>query len=116
MKNLKSALRNVLETVSAVAVSLQDGKIVMSELIKIGYTAIGWMWIFKHLHDIKNDIDTSTEEGMKTMVEELKLEFDIPQEALENVIETSLSILLGLISLIWKKRDQIQTAKLVTKK
>lgn len=103
MESLKNALKKVLATITQVAKAYEDGKIVWREWIQIGVVAIGLVWIFKNLKEIKADIDGATAEGMKALVEELKLEFDIPQEQLEETIEQALSFILIIFSLIGKK-------------
>lgn len=100
MENLKKALSRVLATTSVVAKSYEDKKIVMTEWIKIGASAVGLTWVFKHLPEIKVDIDNATEESINKMMEELKVSFDIPQDKLEEVIEEALHILLTFITMI----------------
>lgn len=100
MENLKKAIGKVLATTEAVAKSYEDKKIVMTEWIKIGASAVGWTWIFKHIPEIKADFDSATEEGIVKMVEELKAEFDIPQDKLEEIIEEALQIILTFIVML----------------
>jgi hypothetical protein len=107
MENLKKALSRVLATTSTVAKAYEDKKIVMTEWIKIGASSVGLTWVFKHLPEIEADLANATEEGINKMMEELKLEFDIPQDKLEEVIEEGLHILLTFITMtgVLKKGD-----------
>ena len=111
MENLKNALKKVLATVAQVAKAYEDGKIVWKEWIQIGIVGIGLVWIFKNLKEIKADIDAATAEGMKALVEEIKVEFDIPQDQLEETIEQSLSFILLIFSLIGKKVPAMKLSK-----
>ena len=100
MENLKKALSRVLATTSVVAKAYEDKKIIMTEWIRIGASAVGLTWVFKHLPEIEVDLANATEEGVNKMMEELKIEFDIPQDKLEEVIEEGLHILLTFITMI----------------
>lgn len=107
MKNLKDALLKILATITQVAKAYADGKIIWKEWIVIGTTIVGWVWIFKNLKAIKADIDTATEEGMKNLIEEIKIEFDIPQDEIEETIEHALSIVLLIFSMVGKKVPEL---------
>lgn len=98
--NLKKALSKILDTVETVFVAYEDKKIVVTEWLKIGMSGVAWVWIFKHFPEIKADMDVAEEEEFKTMMEELKEEFDIPQDTLEMVIEHSLSIVLNFLAML----------------
>lgn len=114
MKNLEKALEKVLSTVETVAKAYEDKKIVPMEWIKIGGSAVMWTWIFKHLPEIKADIDTATEAGVTEMIERLKVKFDIPQDKLEETIEQALSVVLIFLVMVWGedglKKDETQVS------
>ena len=112
MENLKNALKKVLAVVEQVAKAYADGKVVWKEWIVIGTTALGLVWVFKNLKEIKADIDGATQEAMKAMIAEIKVEFDIPQEQLEETIEQALSFILLIFSLVGKK---VPALKVTTK-
>lgn len=103
MENLEKALTKVLQTVETVAKAYEDKKIVVTEWIKIGGSAVLWTWIFKNLDKIKADMDNATEEGMNVMIENLKVKFDIPQDQMEEVLEQALSIILNFLVMVWGK-------------
>jgi hypothetical protein len=114
MKNLEKALEKVLSTVETVAKAYEDKKIVPMEWIKIGRSAVMWTWIFKHLPEIKADMDTATEAGVTEMIERLKVKFDIPQDKLEEAIEQALSVVLIFLVMVWGedglKKDETQVS------
>jgi len=114
MKNLEKALEKVLSTVETVAKAYEDKKIVPMEWIKIGGSAVMWTWIFKHLPEIKADMDTATEAGVTEMIERLKVKFDIPQDKLEEAIEQALSVVLIFLVMVWGedglKKDETQVS------
>ncbi len=98
--SLQKGLSKILDTVETVFVSYEDKKIVVSEWLKIGMSGVGWVWIFKHLPEISEDMQTAEEEEFKTMMEVLKSEFDIPQDTIEVVIEHALSIILNFLAML----------------
>lgn len=105
--NLQKGLSKILETVETVFVAYEDKKINLMEWLKIGTTGVAWVWIFKHLVEIKADLESATEEDFKSMVEVLKEEFDIPQDGIEIVIEHALSIILNFLAMLdLKSKDQ----------
>lgn len=104
MENLHKAISKILATIMVLAKAYEDKKIVWSEWIQIGGTAIFWTWIFKHIPEIKADLEAATEESMLALMEKIKVEFDIPQDNVEEWIEQCLSIVLLFITMIDKKQ------------
>jgi hypothetical protein len=104
LENLKNALSKILATVTQVAKAQQDGKIVLTEWFQIGATVFGWIWIFKSLKLIKADLESgASAEDWANLNNDLKTEFDIPQDTLEDTIEQALSIVTLILSLVGKK-------------
>lgn len=103
MENLKKAILNVLSTLAKVASAYEDKKIVWNEWAKIGLSAISWVWIFKHIPEIKADIEGLNEEGVNEIMAEVKANFDIPQDQLEVIVEEVLNYLLLLVTMIEKQ-------------
>jgi hypothetical protein len=100
MENLTKALSKILDTVETVFKAYEDKKVNVSEWIKIGASAVGWIWIFKHLPEIKVDINNATEEGYNVLMETLKAEFDIPQDKFEDYFENALGVVVKLLILV----------------
>lgn len=115
MNNLHNGLSKVLSTITQVAKAYEDKKIIWSEWLKIGATVIGWIWLFKHLTEIKADIDTATEQSMSAMMEQIKVEFDIPQDALEETIEQALSIILTILTMVGKTVEMLALNNVIPK-
>ena len=111
MENLKNAIKKVLALVEQVAKAYADGKINWKEWFGIGVVATGLVWVFKNLKLIKADIDGATEDGMKALMEEVKAEFDIPQEALEETVEQVLSFIMLIFALVGKKVPMLKITK-----
>lgn len=100
MENLKKALNKILTTVEVVASAYEDKKINWAEWVKIGGSAIMWTWIFKNIPAIKEDLANATESGINEMMEQVKADFDIPQDKLEDTIEQALSVLLLFLTMM----------------
>jgi len=103
---LHKGLGKVLGTVEKVAIAYEDKKIVWTEWAGIGLTAVGWIWIFKNLPAIQEDLKSATEETMTALIEEIRVEFDIPQDKLEETIEQALSIILLFLAMLENKSLQ----------
>lgn len=116
MENLKKALLNILATIMQICLAYADGKINWGEWFKIAKTATGLVWIFKNLLAIKEDLNNATEAGINEMMADIKEEFDIPQDQLEETIEEALSILLLIFAMVGKRVPQLQVFAATRKK
>lgn len=105
MENLKKALSKLLNTTEAFAKAYEDKKISTGEWIGIAYSSTGLIWITKNLDKIFSDIKNATEDSFQAMLEQVKGEFDIPNDELEEKIEMALSVVLNIIVLVWGKEN-----------
>jgi len=105
MENLKKALSKVLNTFETIMKAYADKKISVGEWIGIFYTGIAWIWIFKNLDLIFEDVKNAQEAPFQQMMEELKAEFDIPQDEFEERFEQGLSLVMNIIVMVFGKGD-----------
>jgi len=105
MENLKKALSKVLNTFETIMKAYADKKISAGEWIGISYTGIAWIWIFKNLDLIFEDVKNAQEAPFQQMMEELKAEFDIPQDEFEERFEQGLSLVMNIIVMVFGKGD-----------
>lgn len=105
MTNLKKALSRVLNTFETIMKAYADKKINVGEWIGISYTGTAWVWIFKNLDLIFEDVKNSEEGPFQKMMEELKAEFDIPQDEFEERFEQALALVMNIIVIVFGKTD-----------
>jgi hypothetical protein len=108
MENLKKALSRVLHTFETIMKAYADKKISVGEWIGISYTGTAWIWIFKNLDLIFEDVKNAQEAPFQQMMEELKVEFDIPQDEFEERFEQALSLVMNIIVMVFGKADVSQ--------
>ena len=96
MENLKKAVIKVINTAEVVDQSLADNQLNWMEGVKIGASALAWVWIFKNIKVIIPEIVNLTDEDRIKLNEEVKTELDLRNDFVEAVVEQVVEVLLGL--------------------
>ena len=91
MENLFKAVTTIIKTAESVDKALQDDKVSIAEGIGIGITVIPWIGIFKNfdkiLADMKQWNDTSLEQTIQYVRDELQLSNPATEQIVEQAVE-----------------------------
>lgn len=96
MENLKKAVIKVINTAEVVDDSLADKKISFPEGVKIGASALAWVWIFKNIKVILPEIVNLTDEDRIKLNSDVQTELDLRNDVVEAIVEQVVEVLLGL--------------------
>ena len=109
MENLKKAVSKIIQTSMVVDKALEDKKVSIGEGMGIGLSAIGWMWIFRNFRAIVEDFNAMTEETVKLLIDDIKVELDLRNDVAEEVVEQALTIILNIAFVMFKTRPVVTT-------
>lgn len=107
MKNLKKALKTVIETSEVTLESLADGKISIWEGLKISKKAIGFISAVKNFPEIKKEYLGLSDAQKVELVEWFTEEFDIADDKVEEIVEMIFEALLRLSDLFDKIEESV---------
>jgi len=79
--------------------SLQDGKVDWNELIALGPKFLDVSKAFEGIEQIPTELKNMNPQEAKDLIEYAKKEFDIPQDKVEMIVESSLEILYRIYKL-----------------
>ncbi|RPJ51932.1 MAG: hypothetical protein EHJ95_04675 [Methanobacteriota archaeon] len=102
MENLKKAVIKVINTAEVVDDSLADKKLNFAEGVKIGASALAWIWIFKNIKVILEEIVNLTDENRIILNDEIKTELDLRNDVVEGIVEQVVEVLLGFAVVMTK--------------
>lgn len=91
MENLMKAVSTIIKTAESVDKALQDDKVTAVEGIGIGITVVPWIGIFKNFDKILADMklwnETSLEQTIQYVRDELQLNSPKTEEVVEQAVE-----------------------------
>lgn len=91
MENLMKAVSTIIKTAESVDKALQDDKVTPVEGIGIGITVVPWIGIFKNFDKILADMklwnETSLEQTIQYVRDELQLNSPKTEEVVEQAVE-----------------------------
>ena len=100
MEELKRLLAFVIKLITAINTIASDGKLTFWELLKLRFIFKEVPGLLANWPTAKDAIENMTEDKMHEINLYVMLEFDIPNDKTEAVIEKAFSILLNIFSLI----------------
>jgi hypothetical protein len=105
MDNLKKAVSKIISTAMTVDSALEDKKINVPEGMRIGISAIGWVWIFKNFDAVAADFKAMKETDIPALNAYISETLDLRNDVTEAVVEQALEIILNLAAVMVKTRE-----------
>lgn len=93
MENLFKAVATIIKTAESVDKALQDSKVTPIEGIQIGITVIPWISIFKNFDKILSDMKKWNDTSLEQTIQYVKDELQMNNPATEQIIEQAVEIL-----------------------
>jgi len=105
MENLKKAVSKIIATAMTVDAALEDKKLTIAEGLRIGISAVGWVWIFKNFYVVAADFKAMTETDVPVLNAYIAETLDLRNDVTEAVVEQALDIILNLAAVMVKTRE-----------
>ena len=109
MENLKKAIEKIVSTAIVVDKALEDKKVNIPEGMRIGVSAVAWVWIFKNFKAIAEEFATLNETDLPAINSFVAEKLELRNDKTEAVVEQALEIILGLMVIMTKTRDEVKS-------
>jgi hypothetical protein len=93
MENLLKAVTTIIKTAESVDKALQDSKVTPIEGIQIGITVVPWIGIFKNFDKIMADMKQWNDTSLEQTIQYVRDELQLSNPATEQIVEQAVEIL-----------------------
>jgi len=97
IERITKTLVTLAKIAEGVEDALADDKISAGEGLKIAFDALGLISVVKNLKEIKEELFALTEEDIVTISVAFQQDFDLDNDAAEEIVETILELALNVI-------------------